>query len=192
MTQTVHVSSHNGIEAEGAPTTAAAVANAFLDIQKKDKSRFPYIDQMKLQKLVFYAHAWWLALKGQPLFGDDVEAWPWGPVIRDIYNDFSCFGRHPIDGKRAVCCQQYHSGDEIKYKLTEPEPPNNEVMTFLKQVWEKHKKYTGIQLSNATHAPGEPWTIIKENYNTLDSKPRIPNTLIQQVFKNKISASSRE
>ncbi len=40
-----------------APTSAAAVANAFLDIQESDHTQFPPIDQMKLQKLVYYAHA---------------------------------------------------------------------------------------------------------------------------------------
>jgi hypothetical protein len=66
-----------------APTSAAAVANAFLDIQELDGGNFPPIDQMKLQKLVYYAYAWWLAYTGQQLFPEDVEAWPWGPVARN-------------------------------------------------------------------------------------------------------------
>lgn len=189
MTTNEHVKSHNEIEAEGASTTAAAVANAFLDIQKEDNSKYPPIDQMKLQKLVFYAHAWWLALKGTPLFGDDVEAWPWGPVIRDVYNEFSIFGRNPIEGKRAVSCQLDNSSNKLKFVWIEPQSPNNEIMDFLREVWESHKKFTGIQLSNATHALGEPWTIIKEKYGSLDSKPRIPNTLIQNIFKNKLETS---
>jgi hypothetical protein len=28
-----------------------------------------------------------------------------------------------------------------------------------------------IQLSNATHAPGEPWTLVKQAYPNLDHKP---------------------
>ena len=40
-----------------APATAGAVANAFLDIQTDDHGVFPRIDQMKLYKLVYYAHA---------------------------------------------------------------------------------------------------------------------------------------
>jgi hypothetical protein len=38
-----------------------AVPNAFLDIEDQDASVFPPIDQMKIQKLLFYAHAWFLA-----------------------------------------------------------------------------------------------------------------------------------
>ncbi len=56
-----------------APTCAAAVANAFLDIQSADNGQFPPIDQMKLQKLVYYANAWWLAQHPDALFDDDVD-----------------------------------------------------------------------------------------------------------------------
>ena len=64
-------------------TSAAAVANEFLALGEKEP-RFPPIDQLKLQKLLFYAHAWHLAIKKAPLFDEDFEAWPWGPVVRDI------------------------------------------------------------------------------------------------------------
>ncbi|RFZ81516.1 DUF4065 domain-containing protein [Shinella sp. WSJ-2] len=171
--------------AEGARTTAAAVANAFLDIQANDRSQFPLIDQMKLQKLVFYAHAWWLAHTGQPLFGDDIEAWPWGPVVGDIYGNFKEFARSPIQGKKARVLTRSENGPFMKFEL--PDPPDTEVLSFLKNVWETHKGMSGVQLSNATHAPGEPWTIVKESYGTLDSKPRIPNTLIRDVFRSKLA-----
>ncbi|PYE88051.1 Panacea domain-containing protein [Phyllobacterium leguminum] len=176
------------IAAEGARTTAAAVANAFLDIQASDNSNFPLIDQMKLQKLVFYAHAWWLAHTGSPLFGDDVEAWPWGPVVGDVYGSFKEFGREPIRGKKARILVKTGDGPfNVRFEI--PEPPDNDVLAFLRNVWETHKGMTGIQLSNSTHAPGEPWTIVKENYGSLDAKPRIPNTLIRDVFRNKLRAA---
>ena len=83
------------------PTNAAAVANAFFDIQAADQDQFPSIDHMKLQKLLYFSHAWWLAGKESELFTDDIEAWPWGPVVRNIYIQFNEFGREPIVGKRA-------------------------------------------------------------------------------------------
>ncbi|MGV2181317.1 Panacea domain-containing protein [Rhizobium rhizogenes] len=176
------------ITAEGARTTAAAVANAFLDIQAGDDSQFPRIDQMKLQKLVFYSHAWWLAHTGKPLFGDDVEAWPWGPVVGDVYGNFKEFGRDPIRGKKARILVRTGDGPlNVRFEI--PEQPDGDVLAFLKNVWETHKGMTGIQLSNSTHAAGEPWTIVKENYGSLDSKPRIPNTLIRDVFRNKLRAA---
>lgn len=170
---------------EGARTCAAAVANAFLDIQNADNTRFPAIDQMKMQKLVFYAHAWWLAYTNTPLYPEDVEAWPWGPVVSNIYGNFREFGREPITGKRARELVRTGSG-LMDFRFDEPPPPDPEVQDFLRKVWETHKGLSGVQLSNATHAQGEPWTIVKDKYGSLDGKPRIPNTLIRDVFRQKL------
>lgn len=41
---------------------------------------------MKLQKLVFYCQAYSLAWFKTPMFGDPVEAWVHGPVIRSLWN----------------------------------------------------------------------------------------------------------
>jgi uncharacterized phage-associated protein len=169
-----------------APTSAAAVANAFLDIQELDGGNFPPIDQMKLQKLVYYAYAWWLAYTGQQLFPEDVEAWPWGPVVRSIYGDFRDCGREPIGSHRAKTIELQRT-PTLKVRVSTPAPPPPQVMEFLKGVWEQHKGFTGIQLSNATHAAGEPWTILKERLGSLDSKPRIPDELIADVFRQRIN-----
>ena len=165
-----------------ARTTAAAVANAFLDLQERDSGNFPRIDQMKIQKLVFYAHAWHLALRDTPLFDDDIEAWPWGPVARDVYLAFKDNGRKPIAGQRATTLTSTGSG----FRIAEPPPPTQEEMKVIRAVWESHKPLTGVQLSNATHADGEPWSIVSQGFGgNLSAKPRIPNDLIADVFKAK-------
>lgn len=171
-----------------APTTAAAVANEFLDIQDRDTGQFPRIDQMKLQKLLFYAHAWWLANSGEELFSEDIEAWPWGPVVRDIYGQFRDFGRKPISGKRATVLRRIGSGI-LDFKIEQPPSVSADIREFLQNIWDAHKSFSGIQLSNATHMPGEPWTIMRDEYGSLDDKPRIPNELIRDVYKTKLSAA---
>ncbi|HSN93121.1 MAG TPA: type II toxin-antitoxin system antitoxin SocA domain-containing protein [Anaeromyxobacteraceae bacterium] len=40
---------------------------------------------MKLQKLVYYAQAWSLALRGAPLFRERVQAWAHGPVVYELF-----------------------------------------------------------------------------------------------------------
>lgn len=170
-------------------TNAAAVANEFLELQARDTSIYPQIDQMKIQKLVYYAHAWWLAMKGEPLFDDDIEAWPWGPVVRNLYYQFRNCGRSAITTERAVELVRSGQGT-LDYSFRPPERPSEEIQNFLASVWASHKSLTGIQLSNATHAAGEPWTIVKDRYENLDGKPRIPNDLIRDVFKAKLPASA--
>ena len=79
--------------------------------------------------------------------------------------------------------------DTLDFTFKEPRPTDEKVRQFIASVWESHKKFSGVQLSNATHAPGEPWTIIKDKYGTLDAKPRIPNEVIRDVFKAKLNAA---
>ncbi|KRB82372.1 hypothetical protein ASE00_09905 [Sphingomonas sp. Root710] len=172
--------------ANGAPaSTVAAVANEFLALGRAEPS-VPKIDQMKLQKLLFYAHAWYLAMNNRkPLFEDDFEAWPWGPVVRPVYTQTVDCGRREVD----TLISEFGSvGDGFSFVTPDGVP--EELKPFIRSVWDIHKKYTGVQLSNATHAPGEPWTIIKEQYGSLDSKPKIPNDLIAAVFEQKLKQNA--
>lgn len=41
---------------------------------------------MKLQKLVYYAHAWHLVWEDRPLFSNPIEAWANGPVVYELYD----------------------------------------------------------------------------------------------------------
>ena len=169
-----------------APTSAQAVANEFLDLQASDPGH-PPIDQMKIQKLVFYAHAWYLGINKAPLFDEDVYAWPWGPVVPPIYSDFQSFGRHPISGRKSTKLSVVSEGGVQKIRFVTPEVQDPSVKEFLRQVWDSHKGYTGVQLSNATHAPGEPWTVVLGQYGNLDKKPQIPNELIAEIFAQKVA-----
>lgn len=161
------------------PTTAAAVANEFLRLSAAEGSNPP--DQMKLQKLLYYAHAWYLAYNGTPLFEDDFEAWPWGPVVRDVYMQTKDYGRGPVTEP----LWEFGKDDEGGFGFITPEGVPAELRPFIEAVWNAHKKFSGVQLSNATHAPGEPWTIIKDKLGT-DSKPKIPNDLIASVYRQKL------
>jgi uncharacterized phage-associated protein len=138
---------------------------------------------MKLQKLLFYAHAWYLGMKNAPLFEDDFEAWPHGPVVRSVYGQTRKFGWSPITSR--IVDIDFSAGT---IKTTTPDGVDtDELKKFIKEIWEIHKGFTGIQLSNSTHANGEPWTVVKEHYGSLDGKPPIPNQLIASIYKAKIA-----
>lgn len=44
-----------------------------------------WVDAWTIQKLTYYSKAWSLAWDGDPLFTEQFEAWPDGPVSRDLY-----------------------------------------------------------------------------------------------------------
>jgi uncharacterized phage-associated protein len=44
------------------------------------------LSAMKLQKLVYYSQAWSLVWDDRPLFGEPIQAWANGPVVRELYD----------------------------------------------------------------------------------------------------------
>lgn len=67
--------------------TANQIADWFL--ASIDRDAGDSITHLKLQKLVYYAQAWSLALNGEPLFDEDFQAWAHGPVVRSVFDRFS-------------------------------------------------------------------------------------------------------
>jgi len=72
-----------------------AVANWFIDHVRN-------LTPLKLQKLIYYAHGWHLALRDQPLIDELIEAWEYGPVVPNVYHEFKEFGNQPITRRGTV------------------------------------------------------------------------------------------
>ena len=51
-----------------------------LDVADYIRSSLPETDHKRLQRLAYYAQAWSIVWLGVPLFHDDFEAWPDGPI----------------------------------------------------------------------------------------------------------------
>lgn len=56
------------------------------------------VTNLRLQKLLFFAQAWHLALRDKPLFPERFQAWVRGPVQPNVYARFHHFGSSPIEG----------------------------------------------------------------------------------------------
>lgn len=69
----------------------------FLLIDSRDRG--DVLTNLKLQKLLYYAQAWYLALYGAPIFEEDFEAWVHGPVLPSQYHRFKEHEWRPIQGK---------------------------------------------------------------------------------------------
>lgn len=54
------------------------------------------ITNMKLQKLVYYAQGYHLALYDEPLFAEQIRAWDHGPVAPPLYREYSAYGSEAI------------------------------------------------------------------------------------------------
>ncbi len=131
------------------PYSAKAVANEFLALAKEDGEE---LTPMQLQKLVYFAYGWYLAITGERLLNERVEAWQWGPVIPSLYSEFKKFGSEPItDMARDMTSRPFRvrSGNPLK---------DGQALMVIKRVWEIYGKYTAAQLSGMTHEPNSPWS----------------------------------
>ena len=70
--------------------TVRDVANYFL--LQTDEEAGDIISNLKLQKLIYYAQGFHLALKGTPLFNEPLQAWNHGPVSPALYHVFKEYG----------------------------------------------------------------------------------------------------
>ncbi|HEV8070310.1 MAG TPA: type II toxin-antitoxin system antitoxin SocA domain-containing protein [Planctomycetaceae bacterium] len=169
------------------PYSAAAIANEFIDLAAASGES---LTQMRLQKLVFFAHGWHLAIYGKPLLDEQVEAWKFGPVIRSLYRELRESGDKPIRGK-IVKWKTTGRFKTPEFTLSEYVPglhdhPDKaaETKAFLRRVWDVYRPYTAIQLSNMTHAPGSPWETVYRSYSgDVPKGTDIPTDTIQRYFE---------
>ena len=113
-------------------------AEYFLRLQTGDAG--DAISNMKLQKLLYYAQGFALAIFGKPLFNDDFEKWAYGPVLPVVYNKYKAFGSEAIPRPEGASLQDY-TDDERK---------------LLDEVYYTFGQYSAWALSEMSHATA-PW-----------------------------------
>lgn len=98
------------------------------------------ITNLKLQKLVYYAQAWYATLnRGKPLFAEPFEAWVHGPVCPPLYQRFKAYSYRAID-------------EDIKHR---PDLPAG-VCTHLEEVMQVYGGFSAYDLERMTHNEA-PW-----------------------------------
>ena len=138
---------------------ALAAAEQLLHITRKHNMG---LTPMQVLKLVYISHGWMLGLHRQPLFGENVEAWKYGPVVPSVYHKYKEFRGNPIKSP----------GKDHEEDMERPK------RNTIDQVFNQYATYTGIELSELTHQEGSPWdTAWKEGMDI------IPNDLIQKYYR---------
>ncbi len=129
----------------------AAIANFF--VQRGQHDGHP-VDPMKLQKLIYFAHGWHLAVHGEPLMNERVEAWSYGPVAPSVYHRVKGHGSAPID------FPIFHQGPGGPHV---PTVADERSIALLERIWEVYGSYSSIELSRMSHDPEGPWSATWEN-----------------------------
>lgn len=147
------------------------IADTLLKIAKAEGK---LLTPMQLVKLSYLAQAWSLALRGKRLYGNEIQAWQYGPIIPDLYYATKKYGRNQIP-------------------FTDIGSPKNNYVDlderqFLKSVFEKYGIFDGITLSYLTHQAGSPWDI---TYRESGWGSIIPAPLIRIYYQNLLAQFSR-
>lgn len=139
------------------------IANAFV-LQGLQHGR--PLTHMQVQKLVYIAHGYYLALTGRPLLNELVSAWKFGPVIPGMYDAFKYYGNRSIT-----------SPAMSPYGVTALDP---QAISVINAVFKFYGDKDGIELSMLTHKPGTPWSQAYDGFNSTI----IPNPVIKQYYDN--------
>lgn len=104
------------------------------------------ITNLKLQKLIYYAQAWNLAINEEPIFKEDFEAWVHGPVMPELYNEYKAFRWNPIIREDLIeeKCIEIHNSF-----------PSN-LQELLDDIVEEYFSLSAYELERMTHAE-DPW-----------------------------------
>ena len=137
------------------------VANYFLS--KVDEDAGDLISNLKLQKLLYYAQGYHLALFDKPLFSDNIEAWTHGPVVPFIYRKYR---DNKGEGLRAS--QPFDSKSLTK-----------DVRDLLDEVYKVYGQFSAWKLRNMTHDEA-PWKSTKQS-NT------ITHAVLKSFFKTRLA-----
>lgn len=137
------------------------VARYFLSLVDEDAG--DSLSNLKLQKLVYYAQGYYLALYDEPLFPERIEAWIHGPVVPDLYHNLKQFGAEPVrvDGE------------------FDPGMYSDKVQELLDEVYSVYGQFSAGQLRNFTHRE-PPWM------NTPNGET-IPVDLMRDYFRTQVT-----
>ncbi|RZV39903.1 MAG: DUF4065 domain-containing protein [Candidatus Acidulodesulfobacterium acidiphilum] len=147
-------------------TTASDVAKYFIFKANQVGS---FLSNLKLQKLVYYAQAWYLANNDKPLFTEKFEAWVHGPVQPELYRKFKDFRWSPIN---------------IEVKKV-PASITKDIADFLDEVAEAYFKYDGLELEIMTHNE-LPWQEARKGISPYEPSNEIISEKTMQIFYSRL------
>lgn len=121
------------------------------------------VSNLKLQKLVYYAQGFHLAVYDEPLFSDSIEAWTHGPVVPNVYHHYKQFGSGSIPVPADFNLEAF-SDDQVE---------------LLNEVQQIYGQYSAWRLREMTHEEA-PW---RNNYQAGAMSREIPADDMRQFFK---------
>jgi uncharacterized phage-associated protein len=116
------------------------VARFFLSLVDEDAG--DSLTNLKLQKLVYYAQGFHLAIHGSPLFSERILAWEYGPVVPALYHALKEHGSNPVS-----------SSDLDAFPRAKLDASAKSLLTEINSVY---GQFSAVRLMHMTHSE-PPW-----------------------------------
>lgn len=135
------------------------------------------ISNLKLQKLLYFVQAFFLIISDgkKPCFGEEIEAWDFGPVVPRAYHQYKRYGNMDIP-----VIIRYYEKDERGHLLKRIYNRNcisKNDRKEIRDVVDEFRDYTASDLVELTHSQ-DPW---KDAYEPYMNNP-ISNEAILRYF----------
>ncbi len=149
-----------------ATSTADRVAEGLINLSH---DRNDPISNLKLQKLLYYSQAWYLAIFRKPLFDEEIEAWVHGPVVPQVFRRYRVCRWSPIP-----------RGDTVGV--------STEVCRHLDEVWKAYGEYNAYELERMTHSE-KPWMQARIGLEPDESSHNvIPKDSMKRYYSSRLHA----
>lgn len=188
--------------------SAIEVANTFL--HKADQKNIE-IQPAKLQLLVYFAHAWHLAMTEHPLIDELIYATKSGPLIIELFQEFKQYGELPIPIAPQAETEPAQSistsmdsmwpssnslqqgldanSDKLSKNTYQPEPiidaNDREAIGVFNHVFSLYADKDLVTLQNAATGDLSAWDKAKEAHQYGKLKYVLPNFLIEVCMQRK-------
>ena len=139
------------------------VAKYFL--AQADEDAGDLISNLKLQKLVYYAQGFHLALYDTPLFPESIEAWTHGPVVPILYEYYKKYGAGAIEYPHDVDFDLY----------------DDKTKSLLDEVYSVFGQFSAWKLRKMTQEE-YPWRLAAQK------STEISHQLMKEYFKTQIES----
>lgn len=130
--------------------TASRIAKYI--VKEALKRKMP-VTNLKLQKLLYFVQGVHLFMHKKVAFPDEIIAWQYGPVVKDVYYEYSIYGANdiiPIDKNEKII---------LSMRL-------KKLVSF---VLDDLLRYSDIALVKETKKEGSPWSQVSLN-EVIDEK----------------------
>lgn len=117
------------------------------------------ISNLQLQKVLYFTWVDFYKMTGNTLFFDSICAWPFGPVVPDVYYEYCAYGGRPINVRCETEVDEKDKG-------------------LLDEIIEKYVNIPVNVLVAMTHQRGTAWDVIFDGGS--GNRKKIPFELIKR------------